>query len=251
MSLKDLLREWQNSDSKFKRAIHVATKSVWRTWQFATIPELRWQRITGWMHPNEQYQRSTYTAPNRYPDLFDACRQHLDPISAPTILSFGCSTGDELLSLAECIPRATIIGVDINPWCLQQARRKCKGDRFDFCLRTESNFEQIRDCDAIFCLAVFQRTENRNLPGITESTGIRFEQFEREIEVLDSKLKPGGLLVIDQSDFSFTDTTCSGRYDALNVDGNRATRGRPLFDRNNRKISDEQCLHRIFVKRAD
>jgi hypothetical protein len=80
--------------------------------------------------------------------------------------------------------------------------------------------------------------------------GIRFEQFEHEIQILDSKLKPGGLLIIDHADFSFADTQCGHAYDSLPFEGNFATRARPLFDRNNKKISDEQHIFRAFVKRS-
>lgn len=251
MAVKDLLRRWQYSDSRFKGTFHVAAKAVWRIYQFATIPELRWQRVTGWLHSNRYYQRSTFTAPNRYPELFEACRRHLEPISSPRILSFGCSTGDELLSLAEYMPRANIIGIDINPWCLKQCRQKCKGEQFQLCLRTDSRFDGIRDCDVIFCLAVLQRSENRDNPDIVESTSIRFEQFEREIEVLDSKLRVGGLFVIDHADFSFAETRCSRRYEPLEFDGNCAPRIRPMFDRHSKKVSEQQAVSRVFVKLSD
>lgn len=248
MCLKTRLRSWQYSRVPLNRLLHFGVKAIWRSWQFLTISELRWRWITDWRFQAQYWQRSTYTALDRYPDLFAACRDHLEHITSPKILSYGCSTGDEPLSLSECMPQARIIAVDINRWCLREARRKCKGNRFDFCLRTESKFDRIHDCDAIFCLAVFQRSENRNLKEITESTGIRFEQFEHEIEVLDSKLKPGGLFIIDQSDFSFADTRCSQRYAPVDFEGNRVRRARPLFDRQNRKISEEQQVSRVFLK---
>ena len=97
---------------------------------------------------------------------------------------------------------------------------------------------------------MFQRSENRSQSETTESLGIRFEQFEHEIQILDSKLKPGGLLIIDHADFSFADTQCGHVYDSLRFEGNFATRARPLFDRNNKKVSDEQHVFRVFVKRA-
>jgi hypothetical protein len=249
MNIKDQLRGWRNSKALSRRTTYLASKFLWRIWQFSTVPEIRWQRITGWIHPDEYYQRSSSTALNRYPDLFLACSRYLGDRPPQNILSVGCSTGEELLSIAEHLPHATIIGVDINRWCLRESQRKCRGEQFDFCLRTATKFDRICDFDAIFCLAVFQRTENRVRPGITESTGIRFEQFEHEIQILDSKLRPGGLLIIDQCDFSFADTQCSRDYQVLDTDGNLAYRPRPLFDATNRKISDGQSLYRIFVKR--
>ena len=249
MALKNTLRTWHDSASLPKRLAHTLTKAVWRTYQFASVPELRWQRITSWVHRDRYFQRSTFTSRDRYPELFDVCRRHLEQVASPLLLSFGCSTGEEVASLAQVIPRATIVGVDINRLCIRKCRERSTNERHHFCLRNSTEFDEIRNYDAVFCLAVFQRTENRNMPGLSESVGISFEHFEREIVILDHKLKSGGLLIIDQTDFSFLDTKCSQGYEILNFEGNCFPRNRPLFDRHNRKISDEQQLNRIFVKR--
>ena len=96
---------------------------------------------------------------------------------------------------------------------------------------------------------LFQRTENRTNSDNAVSGGITFDQFEREIGTPDAKLKAGGLLFIDHADFNFMDTVHAEQYDVLEFDQNRVQHDRPLFDRNNRKVSDDQCLYRAFVKR--
>jgi hypothetical protein len=168
----------------------------------------------------------------------------------PRILSFGCSTGDEVFSLGNYIPRAAIVGVDINAWCIRQCNLKKQSEKHSFCLRSSLKCEQMTGFDAIFCMAVFQRTENRTNRDNSVSTGLSFVQFEREIDQLDSKLKIGGLLFIDHADFSFMDTVYGIRYEVLGFEQNRIHYIRPLFDRNDRKISDEQSLYRVFVKRG-
>jgi hypothetical protein len=44
------------------------------------------------------------------------------------------------------------------------------------------------------------------------------------------------------------DTVHAERYDVLEFEQNRVLHDRPLFDRNNRKVSDDQWLYRAFVK---
>ena len=232
-----------------KRWVHHISRGLWRTWQFASVPELRWQRITSWRYRYEYYQRSTFTSRDRYPEIFEACRGHLDLIQSPRILSFGCATGEEVFTLAEYLPEARIVGVDINPWCIQRCNSRNHSERNSFLARFSSEFGRMSDFDAILCLAVLQRSENRASSENAESTGIEFCQFEREIEQLDAKLKLGGLFIIDHADFDFMDTSCSSRYDILDFAENRVRRNRPRFDRNNRRVSDVQYSYRIFVKR--
>jgi hypothetical protein len=106
-------------------------------------------------------------------------------------------------------------------------------------------------------MAVFQRTENQAIPNNSISLGFSFCQFEREIGELDGKLKVGGLLVIEHTDFDFRETVYGDSYKNLDLERSDDAHAsvlpeynRPLFDRHDRKISDEQCLPRVFVKRS-
>lgn len=194
------------------------------------------------------YQRAVFTLPNRHPVLFRECRDYLKDVPQPKILSFGCSTGEEVLSLGEYLPDAQITGVDINEWCLQQAEKKYADKRFSFYHRFAEQFLDSENYDAIFCMAVFQREENRTKP-TDKAQGITFGQFEREIVMLDKKLKPGGLFTIDNTDFSFMDTSVSKNYTPCNFERNQVLKAdRPLFDVNNNKVANQQMLYRMFVK---
>lgn len=147
------------------------------------------------------------------------------------------------------MPQAHILGVDINPWCIRQARKKSKNPNHLFTHRLSKEFERADEFDAIFCMAVFQRTENRTNDDNSLADGFLFEQFENEIKMLDKKLKPGGLIIIDNSDFRLMDTSVSKQYEPLaSFDQNKIIRNRPVFDRNNRKISDKNEAYRVFVK---
>ena len=217
--------------------------------QFLINKQIRSEIITGLIFGNRYHQRSTFTIQNRYPFLFKACADYLSGVQNPRILSFGCSTGDEVYSIGEYIPHAEIVGVDINLWCIRQCNKKNKNPSYSFVHRFSKKFENAGDFDAIFCMAVFQRTENRTSNNNSTSQGYTFKQFEQEIVLIDAKLKQGGLMIIDQADFSFTDVVCSENYIPLNsFERNQMVRNRPLFDRNNLKIAESQNNYRVFVK---
>jgi hypothetical protein len=193
------------------------------------------------------HQISHYTEVNRYPDLFEICRDHLSDKTNLRILSFGCSTGEEVFSLGEYLPRAKIVGTDISKWCIKECLKKPHNDNFEFLHSKSEQFSRMDNFDAIFCLAVFQHPDNRR-----ESAGpaseYLFSQFEQQLIMLDTKLRNGGLLFIDNCDFNFFETIVSKKYSPLNTDRNRILRERPIYDHANNKILDITYTFRVFVK---
>jgi len=98
------------------------------------------EHLTKLIKGKKQYQLSTFTFENRYPWVFEMVSQLLSDLSAPKILSFGCSTGEEVASLHQYFKQATIIGVDINPWCIHQCRKKWNlSNCFSKCLIQQSS----------------------------------------------------------------------------------------------------------------
>jgi len=248
MSLKDQAKQWQHSNAPAERLAYPVAKAAWRAWQILSVPNVRAQWFTRIRNPEGYFQRSTFTAPNRYPELFAECKERLALLTSPKILSYGCSTGEEVFSLSEQLPQAIVTGVDINSLCIRQCNRRKTSDRQTFYRRDSHAFHQLEGLDAILCLAVFQRTENRADSDVSVAVGISFRQFESELEMLDAKLTPGGLLFLDYTDFDFTETALSRGYAPLAFEANRSHYKRPLFDKFNRKVSDEQNLLRGFVK---
>jgi SAM-dependent methyltransferase len=187
---------------------------------------------------------------NRYPVLFAECTRHCAGLARPKLLSFGCSSGEEVFTLAQYMPQADIVGVDINDWCLAECRRKDIQHRHTFHHRRSAEYEREQGFDAIFCLAVFQHSDNRSNADNSVAVGHTFEQFEQNILLLDAKLKPGGLFIIEYADFRFTDTACAARYTPLDFPKNRLLRRRPLYGPDNRKLADQHDSPRIFVKQG-
>lgn len=202
------------------------------------------------------YQEYTDTAENRYPDLFTIARKYLgakcdipNNFEQFRILSYGCSTGEEVKSLNDFLPNARIIGTDINLWCIKQARKKFRNKNFRF-IQNISDIDEItgdEEYDAIFALAVLQHTINRSAKNDIARKFL-FQNFEHEVNKFDNILKPGGLLVIDNTDFDFLDTNIARHYKPLDVQENKRKTGRPVFTTNNKKKSDDVILYRVFVK---
>jgi hypothetical protein len=213
-------------------------------------PRIRSQVLTGLDYEDHHLQRETYTCEDRYPELFEYCRQQLAGCASPRILSFGCSTGEEVFTLARYLPLAEIVGVDINAWCLKQCEKKNHNRQLSFLHRMSREFADATGFDAIFCMAVFQRTEHRTDDALPEDTGFTFERFEAEVATLDPKLKPGGLFFLDEYDFSFEQTQAAARYQPAEFEGSCVLRERRLFGRENCLVANRQDCFRCFVKQA-
>ena len=132
------------------------------------------------------HQVSTRTWYNRYLLEFLICRELIDP---KTILSFGCSTGEECATLQMHFPDAEITGCDINPDALSLAKERYPGYKFLF---TDSKELKKGYYDAIFAMNVFHRqTENsQELPKYER------EHFDLQIEQLHALLTKEGMLVL-------------------------------------------------------
>ncbi len=249
-TLKAKIQAWSESPSPILRALSRAFRSLGHIRRFILNRRIRSEQLTRAFHRASHYQGATYSEPDRYPELFTACASHLKNTPNPIILSFGCATGEEAFSLAEYISSATIFGVDINRWCLRQSVKKNRNPRIQFLHPSSHGFAALSNLDAIFCMAVFQRSENRNHTAAVAYGSFTFAKFEQQITQLDAKLKPGGLFFIDHSDFSFEDTAVAAHYTTLEFEGNQFPHQRPLFDRNNTLITTQYTMHRAFQKQS-
>ena len=122
---------------------------------------------------NELHQTTSYTADNRYPELFDlAARLRPD---AARILSFGCSTGEELVALRRRFSGAEIVGAEINSRSRRIATRHGAADLNMSVVRPGSDHGRF---DLVFALAVLQREPHKiaemevdDLSALTRSSG--------------------------------------------------------------------------------
>jgi hypothetical protein len=241
------LRRLQKSKLFIPRLTYKVLKAGFFIFKFLAVSPFRDETISRIFYRKHFHQSSHYTETNRYPDLFEICRDQLKDKINPRILSFGCSTGEEVFSLGEYLPGAKIIGADISNWCIKECLKKPHNENFEFLNSKSERFRRMDNFDAIFCLAVFQHPDNRR-----ESAGFAseylFSQFEQQLIVLDNKLIKGGLLFIDNCDFNFFETEIARRYSPVKDEKNRILRERPIYDRANKKILDITYNYRVFEK---
>lgn len=245
---KTTIDAWLASSNPALRAVARTLRLAGAARRFVMNPQVRSEQMTRLLNRNQHLQGATYTRADRYPELFAACRDQLAGIPAPRLLSFGCATGEEAFTLARYLPNAEILGVDINRWCLKQCMHNNTNPKLRFVHGTDPAFASATAFDAIFAMAVFQRTEHR-LEQITEITGgFTFERFEAEVAALDRRLNVGGMLFLGESDFCFIDTATAARYAPMMFEGNEIVEQRPLFGPDNRFVTSEYRVARGFRK---
>lgn len=197
---------------------------------------------------SDQHQLTSTTAVNRYPELFSevqrifrSSRNNLEP----SILSFGCSTGEECFSLREYFKRAKIIGVDINNRNLRKANRKNGDDKIKFLFSSTENIEKEGKYDLIFCLSVLCRWEDTK--NVTNCEKIYpFQKFEASVSELTSQLVVGGLLVVYNSNFRFEDTVVFDDFEIVETPSMKDSGFVNKFDSFNNLLTDR---HKVCVYR--
>lgn len=178
-----------------------------------TLHRLRTERA------EELLQPWPVTAPDRHPALFALTRDRLGGLAEPRLLSFGCSTGEEPLTLAGYLPQARIDGLDINPRNVAEARRKVAQAGLTRISIAEAGSppEGAALYDGVFCLSVLRHGELDAYRPETCSAVLPFRRFAQTVTALDRVLKPGGYLFLWGSNFRFADTAEAARYDVVPV----------------------------------
>ena len=198
------------------------------------------------------HQTTPVTSLNRFPVIFTACKNYFDGKKDIKILSFGCSTGEEVITLRHYFPNATIVGAEINQYSLEICQKRKLDDKMIFIDSTDRNIRNNGPYDAIFCMAVFQRT-----PQLITQKGIKslkriypFEKFDKQIRFLDECVKQNGLMVVHFSQYDFMDTSVFAKYDIWgdynqNLYGDHSA----IFDKDSQLVVNKQNRYSIFIKK--
>jgi SAM-dependent methyltransferase len=203
--------------------------------------------------PRDLFQPEPTTAENRYPTLFQFVRDHLGDWADGRILSFGCSTGEEVFSLRRYFPIARIKGVDINRRNIRECRERLArigGDPgLSFEIAGSAVAEPTACYDAVFAMAVFRHGGLGEAPPRCDHL-IKFGDFERSVGELARSLKPRGLLVLRHANFRFGDTATASAFRRICVArSNPKGAQTPVYGRDNRLLSDGQTDDGVFEKR--
>jgi len=226
------------------------------------VRELRWlwrlaadsvYRNVMWLYflrPQGAFQPFNDTLDDRYPKIFEFVQAELGAASEIKILSYGCSTGDEVFSLRQYFPRAIIKGIDINRANIAVCRRrleKLPDPAIIFAAAHSTVAEPSETYDAIFAMAVL-RHGSLGLPGVTRCDHlIRFDDFARAVADFERCLKPGGLLIIRHSNFRLCDAPIAPAFETiLRIPSNHMT---PVFGPDNRLLAERGYPDTVFRKK--
>ena len=169
-----------------------------------------WTRL---MHRRELHQTAPYTWLNRYPALFDLAAE-LEP-DARRILSFGCSTGEELISLRRRFAHAEIIGAEINARSRAIAGRRVADDARTTVIAPESITGSF---DLVFALSVLQR-DPRGLRNEMEAKHLAarypFARFDGGVRGLVRRLRPGGFLIVANTLYRVEDSSAAAELEPI------------------------------------
>lgn len=203
--------------------------------------------------PDNLFQPYGTTSDDRYPRIFRFVRDELGDRPDVRLLSFGCSTGEEVFSLRRYFPQAAITGIDVNARHIAACRERLRrsGDaRVSFERAGTAGHVATASCDAIFCMAVFRHGDLHSPVAHRCDHRIRFEAFERTLGDLARCLRPGGLLAIRHSNFRFRDTAVAADFDVvLSVGDGRPDPGTPLYGRDDRLLPGLGYNDAVFRKR--
>jgi hypothetical protein len=200
---------------------------------------LAWTRI---VHGRSIHQTSGTSWPERYPDLFDLAAE-LAP-GAGRILSFGCSSGEELEALRRRFPAAEIIGAEINPRLRRAAASRIAGDGRVTVVPPDSITGSF---DIVFALAVLQRLpEQVAKRGVTDlSASYPFERFDAEVARLAARMPPGGLLCVTNAQYRVEDSAAAGLFKPV---PQSPLMSHPLFGRDSRRLPADAVARSLFRK---
>jgi chemotaxis methyl-accepting protein methylase len=112
-------------------------------------------------------QRNTTTAFNRYPGIFRTIKARMFQKYGPAlkggalrVLSFGCSTGEELSTLRAYFPDATIFGCDANSAALQIAKDSARKSAAILFPSEARHIQSFAPFDIIFAMSVLCKWPN-------------------------------------------------------------------------------------------
>lgn len=162
------------------------------------------------------HQISNFTLYNRYPKLFTFAKNYFVDRKQKDIriLCYGCSTGEECFSLNEYFENASIIGVDNNKKVLSKANKNNRFPNIKFLNSTTENMEKNAPFDIVFAMAVFCRWPS-SVYYKDISHLYPFRRFNDSIDELDKLLSNNGLLILNNSNFLFSDTSVYSNYEVL------------------------------------
>jgi len=193
------------------------------------------------VHGDAVHQTSSDTSADRYPQLFDLAAQLIP--DAKRILSFGCSTGEELLALRRRFPQAEIVGAEINSRCRRIATGKFIHDP---AIEVVPPHSIEGSFDAIFALAVLQREPVKMAEMAVEDLTpfYPFERFDKVVGALVARLRHGGLLCVMHAQYPVEASSAARMLEPIDPS---PLMEQPIFGADGRRLRD--AVARTFFRK--
>jgi SAM-dependent methyltransferase len=196
------------------------------------------------------HQTQTDTEVDRYPEIFAFVAEFAQKMNGPPrLLSFGCSTGEECITLRRYVPGSSIVGVDVRRSIINKARRwaMISGVRdVSFLLERDQRWRQ-QPYDVVFAMSVLCRWPATKDVGAS-GTIYSFRTFDRAVRRLGQLVNPGGLLVMYNANYRFTDTDTSSGFAALEVPGVSESGFVTKFSPDGVLLEDQSYAHVVFQR---
>ncbi|MCP0913854.1 class I SAM-dependent methyltransferase [Legionella sp. 27cVA30] len=186
----------------------------------------------------------TYTCMHRYRELFLFLQQihKAFDLNFRHILSFGCSSGEECLTLKELFPNAKIFGTDILSEMVGKATEFCALEANINILPYETFWQDNDQYDLVCCMSVllelqYQFMKKPHWHTLVENEDPQkkllayelviknlklkfpFSEFENIVTLLDTRVRPGGILVLHNTNYRFLETKVGANYDPIILPG--------------------------------
>jgi 2-polyprenyl-3-methyl-5-hydroxy-6-metoxy-1,4-benzoquinol methylase len=173
--------------------------------------------------------------------------RELAGLERPRVLSWGCSSGAELLALRRALPDADITGVDINARSLAKARHAIAGDRGTRLILSGDPAELAGEkFDAVLCLAVLRHARLEEERPASCAAILPFARVERFAKNLADLLGSGGLLALWNVNFRLADMTIASQFAPLLELARGVTANQPLYGRDDRHLKNMLCTTAVY-----
>ncbi len=164
-----------------------------------------------------QAQFSNATAFDRYPGLMLALKRMKGSAKAGSrplrILSYGCSIGEELITLRLYFPDAEIFGCDVNEGALKIASGIAEKVDATVFKSTDASLREHGPFDIVTAMSVLCLHPAKDI-----IKRFPFSAYEHNIGVIDEALSDGGLFALFNSSYLFRGTTVAEHYQPMAAD---------------------------------